>query len=88
MLKPATTWWWNGSDETSDDEGSIDNDNNSSATDDTELQPAKRVKDVPVEDEKGEFDENVSNIAEPVRDKAQLKEKCKTRLCWERSGLP
>ena len=73
ILKPAMTWWWYGSDETSDSEGTIDGNNNSSAADDTELQPAKRAKDVPVEDEKGEFDENVSDIAEPVRDKAQLK---------------
>ena len=67
------TWWWNCSNQTSDGAGTIYADNNSSAADDTKLQPAKRFKDGPVEDEKGEFDENVSNIAEPVRDKAQLK---------------
>lgn len=71
-LKPSTIGWWSGSDQTSDDEGSIDDDQCNSTPDNTKSQPAKRFEDVPVEDEEGEFDEDVRNVTEPVRKKAQL----------------
>lgn len=71
-FKPSATWWWSGSDQTSDNEGSIDDDKSNSSPDNTKSQPAERFEDIPVEDEEGEFDEDVRNVTEPVRKKAQL----------------
>ena len=48
-------------------------DDHNRTADSKEFEPAERFENIPIEDEEGQFDENVRDIMEPVRDIGQLR---------------
>lgn len=82
------TWLWGGPDQTSDDECDVDDGKGKSTSNDTNSQPAGRLEDVPIDDEKGGFDEEIGNVTEPVTQKAQLKGKIERHLSTREGSLP
>ena len=58
------------------------NDHNRTA-DGKEFEPAERFENIPIEDEEGQFDKNVRDVMEPVRNIGQLRRCVRPVLIYE-----
>ena len=65
IFNPTMPWSWSVSDYHNQGADKVKSDNNNCTTNDTKFQPAEGFENDPIEDEEGEFDEDVRNITEP-----------------------
>lgn len=73
MLEPRLSRSRSSSDETGKRTSTVNHNHDDCSADDANFQATEGFKDVPVEDEKRKFNEDIRNVREPVRNIGQLK---------------